>query len=151
MLFIFLVVIGFVFLVLGPIVIPRIMSLNGREIQHEGFIWYSFGPGLLIMIVAFYIQSQQTVKVSYGCGVVQHYKLNINSKNKFERIVIKFEDSSYYRHLRFEDHLLRKESGDYVCFEFYDKFKNSSLKESLILKWIEPTEIQTITRSNQIK
>ncbi len=151
MLFICLVVIGFVFLVLGPIVIPRIMSLNGRDIQDEAFIWYSFGPGLIIMIVAFYIQSQQTVKVSYGCGIVQNYKLNINSKNKFERVIIKFEDSSYYRHLRFEDHLLRKESGDYVCFEFHDKFKNSSLKESVVLKWIEPTEMQNIKRINQIK
>ncbi len=103
------------------------------------------------MIVAFYIQSQQTVKVSYGCGIVQNYKLNINSKNKFERVIIKFEDSSYYRHLRFEDHLLRKESGDYVCFEFHDKFKNSSLKESVVLKWIEPTEMQNIKRINQIK
>ena len=151
MLFKFLIVIGFVFLVLGPIVIPRMMSLNGGEIQHEGFIWYSFGPGLLILIVAFYIQSQQTVKVSYGCGVVQEYKLNINSKNKFERVTIQFEDSSYYRHLRFEDQLLRKASGDYVCFEFYDKFKNSSLKESVILKWIEPAEMQNIKSINQIK
>ncbi|WP_180083766.1 hypothetical protein [Acinetobacter sp. YH12157] len=103
------------------------------------------------MIVAFYIQSQQKVKVSYGCGVVQDYKLNINSKNKFERVVIQFEDSSYYRHLRFEDQLLRKASGDYVCFEFYDKFKNSSLKESVVLKWIEPTKMQNIRRINQIK
>ncbi|ANF81492.1 hypothetical protein A3K93_04340 [Acinetobacter sp. NCu2D-2] len=151
MLFICLVVIGFVFLVLGPILIPRMMSLNGRDIQHEGFIWYSFGPGLFIMIIAFYIHSQQPVKVSYGCGVVQSYKLNINSKNKFERVVIQFEDSAYYRHLRFKDHLLRKESGDYVCFEFNDKFKNSSLKESVVLKWIEPTEMQNIKRINQIK
>ena len=62
-----------------------------------------------------------------------------------------FDASKYNRHLRFSDDLMRKQKGERVCFEFYDRLKDKDVSESKVIRWLEPTEIQTITSSNQIK
>lgn len=73
---------------------------------------------------------------------VEYYQTYMTAGNKykrkpFERITIKFDDANYARHFRFDESLVRKNKGDHVCFEFYDRKLNSHIKDSKIIKWLD--------------
>ena len=99
-------------------------------------------PGCVMVGIGFHSYAQKPVDIYQACGKVQFYKTYSVKRDHFERIAIKFDGSKYNRHLRFEEYLVRKQKGEHICFEYYDKFKNKNLGESKILKWIEPTSIQ---------
>ena len=99
-------------------------------------------PGCVMVGIGFHSYAQKPVDIYQACGKVQFYKTYSVKRDHFERITIQFDGSKYNRHLRFEEYLVRKQKGEHICFEYYDKFKNKNLGESKILKWIEPTLIQ---------
>ncbi|CAB1211520.1 hypothetical protein [Acinetobacter bouvetii] len=134
----FLVFIGILSLVLLPFlayvfVVPKLDNINHKQT----FPIYSFIPGCLILAFAAFLKEDQSREISQACGKVQFYKTYSIKRDHFERIAIQFDGSKYNRHLRFEKYLEPKQKGEHVCFEYLDKFKNSDLSESKILKWVD--------------
>lgn len=135
----FLVFIGILSLVLLPFlthifIVPKLKDKNHRDT----YPYYALLPGVLILVFAAYLKENQPLVLSQSCGIVQFYKIYKMKHGQFERITIHFDDSKYYRHLRFVETLARKQKGEHVCFELYDKFKNKDIGESKIIRWIEP-------------
>ncbi|KYQ72013.1 hypothetical protein AZH43_12390 [Acinetobacter pragensis] len=64
-------------------------------------------------------------------GIIQFYTLHTTEREQFERITSYFDDSKYDRHLGLAESSARKQKGECVCFELYDKFK---IKQSVLLK-----------------
>lgn len=101
-----------------------------------------FIPTAVLLGITFYLLKQPKDVISKNCGAVEYYQTYMTAGNKykrkpFERITIKFEDANYARHFRFDESLVRKNKGDHVCFEFYDRKLNSHIKDSKIIKWLD--------------
>lgn len=84
------------------------------------------------------------MEVSTKCGKVLGYKHYSGCSGRsqtrchpYERIQIRLDGSEYSRLMRFDGHLQRQNTGEHVCFEFYDRFKYSHLKDSRIINWGE--------------
>ena len=148
----FLLFLGFLLIVLCPMVcILYVESKDIAQDQKKVLFFLAFIPGCLIFILATILKEDHPPVIEKACGTVSFYKTYAVRHDYFERIAIQFDGSKYNRHLRFHDDLLRKQKGERVCFEFYDRAKDSNVGESNIFRWIEQTEMQTIERSNQIK
>lgn len=100
-----------------------------------GTISYSIGMGM---------KEEQPMQLSQSCGTVIGYKYYKNCSGRsqtrcdpFERIQIRLDDSKYSRLMRFDGNLSRKNSNEYVCFTFYDRYKYSHLQDSRITQWIQ--------------
>ncbi|PWB16452.1 hypothetical protein DCO44_03530 [Acinetobacter sp. AM] len=134
----FLGFIGFLILIICPIYCAMYMEATEKnEDQKKMTFFLAFIPGILVLILAVYLKTDQPIETSQACGVVKFYKKYAIKHDHFERIAIQFEHSEYNRHLLFDEKLLRKSKGEYVCFEYLDKFKNTGLAESKILRWID--------------
>ena len=98
-------------------------------------------PGFLIFGYGAYLNNNKTITVSTACGIVKYYKKystgGRHSQRTFERITVHLDHSQYFRHFRFDEGLARQNKDEHVCFEFYDRQKNTHLSESKILKWID--------------
>ncbi|MCO8086595.1 hypothetical protein [Acinetobacter lwoffii] len=150
----FILLLGFFSIVFIPML--TILYAEAKLINNDSkkiLFWLSFLPGACIFLLYSVLKpSDPPVMVSKQCGVVQFYQLHrVRGGETFERISIRFEGAKYNRHLLFDQHLEKMPKGQKVCFEYLDKFKYPHLSESKLLKWIEPTEIQTSTEANQIK
>ncbi|RKG31420.1 hypothetical protein [Acinetobacter tianfuensis] len=134
-----MVFIGLLTLVFVPFltimfIVPKLKDKNHRDT----YPFYALLPGCLILALAAYLKEEKVILPSQACGVVQFYKTYSIKHDRFERITILFDGRKYNRHLSFDENLVRKNKGDYVCFEYLDKFENPDLPESKILKWIDP-------------
>ncbi|NCI78598.1 hypothetical protein [Acinetobacter kanungonis] len=134
---IFLGFLGFLILIICPAYFALYMEAKGGNEDKKKIIFIlAFLPGVLVLALAAYLKEDKPIELSQACGVVKFYKTYAVKRDHFERITIQFEHSKYNRHLRFDEKLLRKSKGEYVCFEYLDKFKYSDLAESKILRWI---------------
>ncbi len=136
--FSFMVLIGLLSLVIVPFltiifIVPKLKDKNHRDT----FPFYALLPGCLILALAAYLKEEKVILPSQTCGVVQFYKTYSIKHDHFEQITILFDGRKYNRHLRFDDTILRKNKGEYVCFEYLDKFEHPDLAESKILKWVD--------------
>jgi hypothetical protein len=149
----FILLLGFLCIVFIPMLVmlyaeAKLINPDSKKV----IFWLSFLPGACIFLLYGVLKpNDPTVTPSKECGVVQFYQFNKTRRGEFERISIRFEGAKYNRHLYFDQHLEKMPKGQKVCFEYLDKFKYPHLSESKLLKWIEPTEIQTSTEANQIK
>ncbi|WP_374663792.1 hypothetical protein [Acinetobacter sp.] len=132
----FLVFCGILSLVLLPFlsylfVVPRLKNINHKQTLP----FFSLLPGACVLALAAYIKTDRPIEISKACGTVQFYKTYSLRHDHFKRIAILFDGGQYNRHLRFDEHIDRKRTGEQVCFEYLDKFKNPDLAESKILNW----------------
>lgn len=134
----FLGFLGFLILIIGPSYCALYMeaTVKNKDRKKIAFV-LAFLPGFLVLALAAYLKEDQPIKSSQACGVVKFYKTYEMKRDYIERIAIQFEHSKYNRHLRFDEKLLKKSKGEYVCFEYLDKFRNTDLTESKILRWID--------------
>lgn len=151
---IFIVVLGFILVVMLPMaacifILPQLSENDWKR----GTPMFFAIPGLLMIGIGLYNKKEdKPIMPSQACGVVQFYKTyKVRRRAEFERISIRFDDAEYSRHLLFNERLARPNKTAHVCFEYLDKFKYPHLSESTLLKWIEPTEMQTIIHADQIK
>lgn len=148
----FLLFLGFLVIVLCPMVSVLYAEAKIFDPERKKIIFFlAFIPGCLIFILVAVLKEDDPPVISKACGIVQFYKTYAVRHGYFERIAIQFDGSKYNRHLRFNDDLMRKQKGERVCFEFYDRSKDKDISESKVIRWLEPAEMQTITRFNQIK
>lgn len=148
----FLLFLGFLVIVLCPML--SVLYAESKEItqdQKKIIFLLAFIPGCLIFVLAAVLKEDHPPVISKACGIVSFYKTYAVRHDYFERIAIQFDGSKYNRHLKFNDDLMRKQKGERVCFEFYDRLKNKDVSESKVIRWIDLAEMQTITSSNQIK
>lgn len=148
----FLLFLGFLVIVLCPMLSVLYAEAKIIVPERKKIIFFlAFIPGCLIFVLATVLNEDHPPVISKACGIVRFYKTYAVRHDYFERIAIQFDASRYNRHLRFSDDLIRKQKGERVCFEFYDRLKDKDVSESKVIRWLEPTEMQTIASSNQIK
>ena len=150
----FILLLGFLSIVFIPMF--AMLYAENKLINHDSkkvLFWLSFLPSVCIFLLYCVLKpNDPPVIASQHCGVVQFYQLHkVRRREAFERVSIRFEGDKYNRHLLIGQHLEKVPKGHKVCFEYLDRFKYPHLSESKLLKWIEPTEIQTSIEANQIK
>ena len=147
----FLIFLGFLVIVLCPML--SVFYAEAKEIAQDQKkpILFGFYPRSFNFYIRCCVKKDHPPVTSKACGIVSFYKTYAVRHDYFERIAIQFDGSKYNRHLRFHDDLIRKQKGDRVCFEFYDRSKDKDVGQSNIFRWIDPTEMRTIEHSDQIK
>ena len=150
----FILLLGFLSIVFIPMF--AMLYAENKLINHDSkkvLFWLSFLPSVCIFLLYGVLKpNDPPVIASQQCGVVQFYQVHKTRGGKeFERVSIRFNGAKYSRHLYFDQHFEKMPQGQTVCFEYLDRFKYPHLSESKLLKWIEPTEIQTSIEANQIK
>lgn len=138
----FLLFLGFLLIVLCPML--SALYAESKDIaqdQKKVLFFLAFIPGCLIFILVAALKEDHPPVISKACGSVSFYKTYVVRHDYFERIAIQFDGSKYNRHLRFHDDLMRKQKGDRVCFEFYDRLRDKGVGESTVVRWIEPIEM----------
>lgn len=134
---VFLGFLGFLVLIICPTYCALYMEAIGQNEDRKKITFVlAFIPGCLVLALAASLKEDKPIELSQACGVVKFYKTYAVKRDHFERIAIQFEHSQYNRHLRFDEKLLRKAKGEYVCFEYLDKLKYTDLAESKILRWM---------------
>lgn len=133
----FLIFFGILLLAICPMYCALYMQAKDRDVDRTKMVLFlAFIPGVLILALAVYLKDDHVLETSRACGVVKFYKTYQLKRDHFERIAIQFDGSKYNRHLRFEENLQKKSKGEYVCFEYWDKYKYTELGESKIIKWM---------------
>lgn len=136
----FILLIGFLSIVFIPMLC--MLYTEGKLIKDDAkkvLFWLSFLPSVCVFILYSVLKPKDPpVKSSKECGVVQSYQVHKTRGGEFERIHLRFDGAQYNRHLLFNDVLDRPKQGQFVCFEFLDKFKYPHLSESKLVRWIEP-------------
>lgn len=134
-------IIGSILIFASPLCTIFYMSIyKGKKLQPFVIYPVMLTPPALVLGLSAYLSDIQQDVISEQCGVIQAYQTYMGSGNKnkrqsFERVTILFDGQKYPRHLRFMADLSKKEIGQQVCFQFYDRKLNSHLKDSRLIAW----------------
>ncbi len=150
----FILLLGFFSIVFIPML--SMLYAEAKLIKDDSkkiLFWLSFLPGACIFLLYGVLKpNNPPVTPSKECGVVQSYQVyKTRGGTQHESVIIRFNGAKYSRYLYFDKHFEKMPKGQKICFEYLDKFKYPHLSKSKFVKWIDPTEMPTITEANQIK
>ena len=133
----FLLLIGLILLVGFPIYSHLFFHEKIQSFKDPRVFYYlTIIPGCILIGIAMYSSSAQTLMTSQACGVIEQYKRFPKRGGHFERLAIVMDQSGYIRYFDFDRNLPRLQANQHICFELYDHFKNKGLNQSRMIKII---------------
>lgn len=120
-----LIILGSVYVFFSLLFAMAYFNEKNCDLKKLMIAFLMVSPGIILICVPYYIKQGIPKNVSESCGTVKQYAIHAKGKSSFDSLDIIDEKTGSIHYLTYDAKQPRLEKNQYVCFKFYDAFRNA--------------------------